>query len=98
MYDVSVREGFRSYEVCWRGLNKCVSVNVQCGRTVMRALVDTGCGVNIVFGNHLRSLTGIKLIKNDSMGSLKEIEEFSISIIGNFKQEIDIEGIKMKKN
>ena len=52
MHVLNVREGFMHEDVCFgsevkRGMN----VLIECNGVILKALIDTGCGPNVMFKN-----------------------------------------------
>ena len=46
----NVMEGFSCVDVMWGSrVNQCMSVNILCGGIEVKALIDTGCKVNVVY-------------------------------------------------
>ena len=97
---LNVREGFVCEDVCLGMVNKGISVMVECGDVMLKALVDTGCGPNVIFKNAYEKMRGMNVgeKQNKCKGKLKGIGELEMPIIAKVEEELVIGGIRMEED
>ena len=95
---MNVREAFGNKDVCLAMAGKGMSVRVQCGGVSMKALVDTGCGANVMFKNAYDRVKEVNGKQNGCLGRLKGIGELEMPVIARFEGMIEIGSMGMKED
>ena len=93
-----VRESVGLKEVSLgREVTRCICVKSECQGVEVKALLDSGCPVNIVFRNAFEKMSGST---NESMYGqyVKGLGELPVSVIGKFKESIMIAGMRMQED
>ena len=91
-----VRDGFASKDVILgKRESKCLSVKMKCRGVEVRALIDTGCRVNVVFKNAYARMAEVSE-EDKFSGSLKGIGKLSIPIFAKFDESVVMAGMRMK--
>ncbi|RXG71115.1 hypothetical protein Avbf_04774 [Armadillidium vulgare] len=96
---MNVREGFSSVEL-FRGSdwNKCLSIKVICGGIEIRALIDTGCLVNVVYMEAYERMILEDEQKGTVTGQLKGIGNILVPVVSSFRECIMIGNLKMEES
>ena len=93
-----VKDGFTNVNVKFGGLNECLSVKILCGGIEVRALIDTGCMVNVVYKevyDKMRFCEGQSEVIN---GELRGIGNMAVPIVARFGECVEIGGIRMNES
>ena len=91
----NVKEGFAFAGVRFvKDVSRCLSVMIECRGVPMRALVDTGCAVNVVYKNVYEKLPGDREPYN-RLGYVRGIGELQVPVIAKSREEIKVDGISM---
>ena len=94
---LNVREGSMKGDVCFgKEVNKGMCMMIECGGVQMKALVDTGCGANVVFKNAYERMDEVSEQKKDCRGCLRGIGELDVPIYAKMEESVVIAGMKME--
>ena len=78
-------------------VNQCISIKVICGGLEVRALVDTGCMVNVVYKGAYEKMGLREGQEEEGSRELWGIGNIAVLIISKFRECIEIGGMKMMK-
>ena len=95
---LNVCEGFVCNDICFgKDMKKGLNIVIECNGINLKALVDTGCGPNVMFRNAYDRMVN----KNDEIeckGMLKGIGELELPIIARLRDKVKIAGICMEED
>ena len=95
---MNVRECFGLKEVSLgREATRCVCIESECQGIEVKALLDTGCPVNVVFKNAFEKMSGVK--KESVCGAhIKGLGELPALVIAQFTTSVKIAGMYMEED
>ncbi|RXG60963.1 Gag-Pol polyprotein [Armadillidium vulgare] len=77
-------------------VNECMSVKVYCGGIEVRALIDTGCMVSVVYKKAYDRMKIREDQKESEHGNIKGISNMFIPVEIKFRERVRIGGIGME--
>ena len=93
-----VKDGFTNVKVKFGGLNQCLSVKILCGGINVRALIDTGCMVNVVYKEVYGKMKVLEGQSEGINGELREIGSMPIPIVARFGDCVELGGVRMSES
>ena len=95
---MNVRGGFTSCDVfVGKRVNRCISMKIECRGVEVRAMIDTGCRVNVVYQNVFERMAG-KGEHQSICGSLNGLGDFSTPAVAKFSESVVIAGMRMEED
>ena len=76
-------------------LNDCMTIQISYDRLTYRALIDSGCDVNILFND---STHGLTVPTNPLDGTLRGIGDVRAKISGSVRLSVNVGTLKMKES
>src|SRR5678816_150317 len=78
-------------------VDECMSIKVYCGGIEVRALIDTGCMVSVVYKSAYDRMNIREDQKESGKGNIKGISNMVIPVVTKFRECVKIGGISMEE-